>query len=258
MNIKVLKKDENRTIFRVSKINSSLANSIRRYATSYVPTMAIDTVEIKKNSSALYDEVLAHRLGLIPLKTDLKSYKFWEGPELERPKTAQYELKLTLKAKGPCTVYSSDIKSSDKKVIPAFEKTPIVKLLEGQEVELIATAILGQGKEHSKFTPGLVTYRGVPEFIKTKDSNIAECAKILSDVADKKGSDIVIKDLTKWNEAYEDICGQNGIDVVSSKDDFLFTVESWGQLPPREIITTALDIFSNKLTQFESDVKKLK
>ena len=83
MDIKVLKKDDSRSIFRISKINPSIANAIRRYILAYVPTVAIHDVEIKKNGSAIYDEMLAHRLGLIPLKTDLKSYKLWEGKKSE-------------------------------------------------------------------------------------------------------------------------------------------------------------------------------
>lgn len=258
MDIKILKKDDSRSIFKISKINPSIANAIRRYILAYVPTMAIHDVEIKKNGSALYDEVLAHRLGLIPIKTDLKSYKLWEGKKTEVPKSAQYELKLTLKAKGPCTVFASDIKSTDPKVVPAFDKMPIVKLLEGQEIEIIATARLGQGREHAKFTPALAIYRGVPELSTTKDSNMSACLERLSDVITKKGNNLEIKDLTNWNESYEDICESNGIEVNSSKEDFIFTIESWGQLPPREIFTKAIDYFDTKLSEFETIVKKIK
>jgi len=77
MDIKVLKKDDNKVVFKVSKISPAIANALRRYIVAYVPTMAVDELEIKENGSALFDEVLALRIGLIPLKTDLKSYKFW-------------------------------------------------------------------------------------------------------------------------------------------------------------------------------------
>ncbi len=258
MDIKVLKKDDTRSIFKISKINASIANAIRRYIVAYVPTMAIHDVEIKKNGSALYDEVLAHRLGLNPLKTDLKSYKLWEGKKSEVPKSAQYELKLTLNAKGPCTVFASDLKSQDPKVGSAFDKMPIVKLLEGQEIELIATARLGQGTEHAKFSPGLAIYHGVPKLIVTKESNTEECLEKLSDVIVKKGNDLEIKDLTNWKESYEDICESLGIEVESSKEDFIFTIESWGQLSPREIFTKAIDMFDSKLDDFEKIIKKIK
>jgi DNA-directed RNA polymerase subunit D len=258
MDITVLKKDQNKTIFKVTKINPAIANAIRRYIVAFVPTMAIDELEIKKNGSALYDEMIALRMGLIPLKTDLKSYKLWEDAEDQRPKSAQYELKLTLKTKGPCTVYSSDIKSQDPKVIPAFDKLPIVKLLENQELEFIATARLGQGREHSKFSPGLVIYRGIPELQTTKDSNIKTCMEKLSEIITKKGNSLEIKDLTKWNESNENICETNGIEVTSSKTDFLFTIESWGQLPPKEMVAQATNMLDKKLSEFEAAVKKIK
>jgi len=258
MDVKFLKKEDLKIIFKVTKINPSIANAIRRYIIAYVPTMAIDEVEIRKNDSALYDEMLALRLGLVPLKTDLKGYKSWSGLQEERPKTAQYELKLTLKAKGPCTVYSSDLKSADPKVIPAFDKIPLTKLIDGQEVELIAVARLGCGREHAKFCPALSIYRGIPELVTTKESNVKEVLDKLSDVVAKKGNGLEIKDLTNWNDAHENLCEMNGVDVVSSKEDFIFTVESWGQLSPKEIVSKAVEIFDSKLDEFESAVKKLK
>tara|TARA_Y100000310_G_scaffold110664_1_gene109097 strand:- start:2160 stop:2936 length:777 start_codon:yes stop_codon:yes gene_type:complete len=258
MDIKVLKKDDSRVVFKISKINPAIANALRRYIVAYVPTMAIDDLEIKKNDSALFDEMLALRMGLIPIKTDLKSYKLWEGEESERPKSAQYELKLTLKTKGPCTVYSSDIKSKDPKVIPSIDKLPITKLLEDQEININLTARLGQGRDHAKFSPGLAIYRGVPQLSITKDSNIKSCLEKLSEVITKKGTGLEIKDLSRWNESHEEICELNGIDVNSSEEDFIFTIESWGQLPPREILLSAVDFFNKKLSDFESAVKKLK
>ena len=78
MNIKVLSKDQQKVTFILEGINPVIANTIRRYVINYVPTMAVEEVTFQKNSSALYDEMLAHRLGLIPLESDLKSYNLPE------------------------------------------------------------------------------------------------------------------------------------------------------------------------------------
>jgi DNA-directed RNA polymerase subunit D len=121
-----------------------------------VLTMAIEDVEIIKNSSAMYDETLAHRLGLLPLTTDLKSYRMKKGAEDDG--SAACETTLTLKAKGPCTVYASALKSKDPKIVPAHPDMPLCVLLKGQELEIIATAILGHGKEHMKWSPCLAWY----------------------------------------------------------------------------------------------------
>jgi len=162
-----------------------------------------------------------------------------------------------MNVEGPLTVYASDLESQDPKVVPAIEKTIITKLLEGQSIELIATARLGQGKEHAKYTPGLAIYRGVPQLTTTKDSNVTAVLEKLSEVIEKKGTGLEIKDLTRWNEAHEDFCEMNGIEVTSSKEDFIFTIESWGQLAPGEILKTAVEMFDAKIEEFETAIKKL-
>ena len=81
-----------------------------------VLTMAADTVEIRRNDSALYDEMLAHRIGLVPLTTDLPSYKLRDECSCSGEGCMSCEVKLTLKKKGPCNVYASDFETSDPKV----------------------------------------------------------------------------------------------------------------------------------------------
>jgi DNA-directed RNA polymerase alpha subunit len=123
-------------------------NAVRRYMTAHVPTLAIEDVEFRKNEGILYDEMVAHRLGLIPLKTDLKDYLKKKDPGCN----------LTMSLKGPMTVLAKDLISNDPKVEPVFGELPILKLLKDQEVELVAKARLGIGKEHSKWSPGLVYF----------------------------------------------------------------------------------------------------
>src|SRR3989344_4066327 len=76
MEIKLLEnnKKEGKVSFMIKKTSPAFANSLRKYILEKVPAMAIEDVEFRKNGSILYDEMIAHRLGLIPLSTDLKSY----------------------------------------------------------------------------------------------------------------------------------------------------------------------------------------
>src|SRR3989344_9129139 len=76
MEIRLLNKEKKtgRVSFLMKGSNAAFVNALRRCIINEVPTMAIEYVEIRKNNSILYDEIIAHRLGLIPLKTDLKSY----------------------------------------------------------------------------------------------------------------------------------------------------------------------------------------
>ena len=176
MELRVLdKNDEQMKISFVLKgANATFANLLRRYIIEKVPTMAMEDIEIKDNSSALYDEVIAHRLGLIPLSTDLKSYVPIYKCKCDGEGCNRCTLKLTLKAEGPGIVNASEIKSKDPKVKPVFPKMPIVKLLKDQKIELVATAVLGQGNDHVKFSPGFSYYKFKPEITIVKNSTNAE------------------------------------------------------------------------------------
>ena len=66
--------DDNSCRFQIGPVNPSFANALRRAMIGEVPTLAIENVRIYDNTSALFDEMLAHRLGLIPIRTDLTSY----------------------------------------------------------------------------------------------------------------------------------------------------------------------------------------
>jgi DNA-directed RNA polymerase subunit D len=207
MDVKLVENQDkkNRLIFSVKGVDTAYANTIRRIMGFEVPVMAIDEIEFRKNTSILYDELIAHRLGLVPLSTDLKSYNMMNECKCKGAGCASCTVKLTLKAQGPCTVYTSDIKSKDPEIKPIQGKMPIVKLLEGQELELEATAVLGQGKTHSKWCPGLVYY---------KMPNV-------------------------------------------DGDEYTFTVESWGQLTPKEIAVKAINIYDKELEEFAELVKKI-
>ena len=160
-------KKEGKTVIKI-KATPAFANMLRREIMENVPTMAIENIEFRENGSALYDEIIAHRLGLLPLSTDLKSYVLPSKCKCQGEGCARCQLKMTLTSKGPCTSYASEIKSKDPNVKPVYPKTPIVKLLKGQELELEATAVLGQGKDHSKFVPGIAFYHHAHEFKQTK------------------------------------------------------------------------------------------
>jgi DNA-directed RNA polymerase subunit D len=160
--VEILEKSKERIKFRVEGIGPSFANALRRIMISEIPTMAIEWVDFKKNDSALYDELIAHRLALIPLTFDRRAYKLPEECKEASIKDSQCFAKLKLKKRGPCTVYSGDLESEDESVKPVFDRIPIVELLEGQELELIAYARLGYGKEHIKWQGAIVGY-GIDE-----------------------------------------------------------------------------------------------
>jgi DNA-directed RNA polymerase subunit D len=110
----------------------------------------------------MYDEVLAHRLAMIPLKTPPSGYVLPSKCKCGGEECPSCTVELRVKAEGSTTVMSGDLKSSDEEVTPISNSVPIVKLVEGQDLEFTAIARLGLGKDHSKWIPGVVAYKYMP------------------------------------------------------------------------------------------------
>jgi DNA-directed RNA polymerase subunit D len=235
--------------FLLKNTTPGMANAIRRAVSEIVPTMAIDEIEVSKNTGALYDEMIAHRMGLIALKTDLKSYDEKDQCKCGGEGCQSCTLKLTLKAKGPGYVYAKDLKSQDPKVVPVHDETPITKLLKGQELQVIATAKLGNGSEHAKYVPGLVWYNYKASIkINNNHPQFDEVKSRFPPQAFKNGK-LDAGEIEKHN-LYEACDGINKdvADVMYDENNLIMYVEPWGQLSPREILVTALERISSQLT----------
>lgn len=257
--IQLIEKDKKtgRVQFLLKDANPALANALRRLMMYETPTMAIDEVEFKENNSAVYDEILAHRLGLVPFKTDLKSYEVITSCKCNGQGCNRCTLKITLKAKGPGVVYASDLKSKDPKVTPLYPDMLIVKLSKGQELELQATAVLGYGKDHTKFNPGLCWYNykrtvtvnnNNPKFSEFKDKYPPQV------FTDGK----IDKKLIEENNLF-DACEGVNEEIVKVEYDptaFVFTIEPWGQLTPKEMVVQALETFKEKLKELSEKLGK--
>ncbi len=256
MKVEKISKKEDVVVFSVDGVKPSFVNSLRRAIINEVPTMAIEDVEFKKNTSSLYDEMLALRVGLLVLSTDLDSYEF---PSEKVPAdSAKASLKLTLSVKGPKTVYASDFKSADPKVKPIHEKTPIVKLLEGQELEVEATAVLGRGKDHAKWSPGHAYFRNDAEIEVNNKSGLAEEYRNMFPQEIFKDGKIDKQSIIK-NDLIEAVDGVNEeiIKVNHNPEKFIFTIESWGQLTPERMMEEAVKILVDKCDEFSEKIKKL-
>ena len=197
-----------------------LANAIRRSVLE-IPIMAIDEIEITKNDSALYDEILAHRIGMIPIKTG-----------------ANKELKLKLQVKGPKMVVSGDFKPS----VETEDNLPIVLLDKDQEVEVVGEARLGKGVEHIKHSPGLMYYKhGLdPELLDYV--HIDENGKASFDEEELKNKGLGDEKVNK-------------IKAVKDAVELEFGIESWGQIEVKDIFTKAVDALSDNLKELDKAVK---
>ncbi|MBI2574573.1 DNA-directed RNA polymerase subunit D [Candidatus Woesearchaeota archaeon] len=263
MEISVLDYDKkaNRLVVALRNTDTSVVNAIRRIATDEVPVMAVEDVEFRKNSSAIYDEMIAHRLGLVPLKTDLESYSLPDKCKCGGAGCARCQVKMTLAAnvQGPCTVYAEELKSKDPKIKPVFGKMPIVSLLKGQKLEIEATAVLGKGREHAKWSPGLVHYKHYPDVKETGEIKDTSLVDRFPKVFELKGKKIGINELelakSNMTDSIDELTG-GAVRVEDREKDFVMFVESWGQLECKEILESAAEIFGEKLESFQEELGK--
>ena len=256
MDVKISDQKKEKISFTIKGTDHVLVNTLRRMILEEVPTLAIEDINCIDNTSALSDEMLALRLGLIPLVTDLKSYVLPEEAKNELdPRTF---LNFKMKVTGPKTVLASDLNSQDSKVQPVYPEMIIAKLLEKQAIELEATAILGSGKRHMKFAPGLAYFYNTP-IVKVKQKDAGEFKeKYPTQIFNSQGQ-IDPKLITSIQiiDACKNI-NPDIIDIKEEEDSFEFNIESWGQLSIKEIITQSIKLFEGKLDDFEEQIKKSK
>ena len=138
----VITKDSEKIALKLKGVPLQYANALRRVCLNGVPVFAIDTVDIIENTSVLPDEGLAHRLGLIPLKTDLSKYNESDKILLVLDSGESGETRAVL---------SGELSSEDESVKPVSEKVPIVQLAPGQKIKVECYARLGRGTEHAKW-----------------------------------------------------------------------------------------------------------
>ena len=118
MEIQFVSLDDDVARFTLDGARPAFANAVRRAMISEVPTLAIDDVRIYDNTSALFDEMLAHRLGLIPIITDLDTYSRKEACACGGAGCPGCSVTYTLSVEGPKTVQSSDLIPQDPKAVP--------------------------------------------------------------------------------------------------------------------------------------------
>ncbi|MDO5848757.1 MAG: DNA-directed RNA polymerase subunit D [Methanobrevibacter sp.] len=261
MEIEVKSQTDDEIVFIIRDAEVPFVNAIRRAAMVDVPKIAIENVNMLRNDSAMFNEVLAHRLGLTPLVSDMDAIEGMPLPEDEDYETSQGVM-FSLVEEGPKTVYSKDLISSDSKIKPVYDTIPLVKLKEGESLNIEAEAKVGYGKEHAKWMPTTVcTYKQYPKITFNEDVDIDyDCANacprgVLK--SDRRSKEIKILDIENCSMCKSCVRAsqQNGLNYINvgyHDNDFIFRIETDGSMPPKEVLLQACDKLGEKAEKFIS------
>ncbi|KAJ0399335.1 hypothetical protein P43SY_001524 [Pythium insidiosum] len=278
--VKIQSLTDDEIVFDLIGVDASIANALRRILLAEVSTMAIEHVYIWNNSSIIQDEVLAHRLGLVPLNVDPREFQAFpdnEEAEATDENTIVFKLDVTCKydpefPNDPSKAINSSIYSRHLEWVPqgnqeerfgsirpVDENILIAKLRPGQSIALEAHCRKGVGKDHAKFSPvATASYRLLPhiEFKTPVTGPMAKklveqnCAMNVFDIEDIGGvTTAVVKDAracTMCRNCIRDPEWDERIQLGRKNDHFIFSVESVGMIKPEELLPEALNVLVEK------------
>ncbi|KAJ9592511.1 hypothetical protein L9F63_015828 [Diploptera punctata] len=236
-----------------------------------VPSMAIEKVFIYNNTTIIQDEVLAHRLGLLPLKADPRLFEYRQPDDKEGTEqdTLEFELKIkcTTDPNAPKNSTNPDDLYKNQKVYPwlpiggqgdiykeeevgpVSDDILVCKMRPGHELDLKLHAVKGIGKDHAKFSPVATTfYRLLPQLRLTRDVVGEQAERLQKYMLDWTK-------VAKVNDARYDTCSRNvyryddlkdAIELTRVRDHFIFTIESVGALPPDVLFIETLKLLKTK------------
>ncbi|KAG0709490.1 DNA-directed RNA polymerases I and III subunit RPAC1 [Chionoecetes opilio] len=272
----------------------SLINAYRRIILAEVATMALEKVYMYNNTSIVQDEVLAHRIGLVPLKVDPRFFEFRNEDETEwgAQDSLKYELKVrcTRNKEAAANETNPDVLFVNRKVVssslkwiplgnqpdifqeanmlPLHPDILLAKMNSGHEINLEAYAVKGIGSDHAKFQPGLCWYRMLPEVELTREVE-GKQAELLQTCFSPGVIDIVTsangKQIAKVNDARNDSCSRNvfqhdnikdSVKLTRKMDHVIFYIESHSALKSYEILEEAVKILSTKCDTLLGEIEK--
>ena len=155
--VDILERADEKIVIKFTNVPRQYVNAIRRTSISEVPTLAIDDVVILENSSVMHDEAIAHRLGLVPLQTNLDRFVMPHDCDCKSTlgcSKCRVLLVLDSEANEKTKVVTSgELVSEDELIKPVSKDIPIIALAPGQKLKFEAYARLGIGRDHAKWQP---------------------------------------------------------------------------------------------------------
>jgi DNA-directed RNA polymerase subunit D len=279
MKVNVLKMDDYYAQVEFKDVNYSFVNSIRRSLVSMVPCLALHEIDFHMGSlgsyvdeesgdereyesiSAMFNEIVAHRIGMLPVPTDEKTIEAFGDSINDDSK--QPDIMYSLHKQGPCTVYSGDLEpvSGDDSLVIPETNVPLVKLAEGQAILVYAKAKIGNAQKHTKWQCAVA-----PRFYQAPTISVSsgKGSKAIFDIVDKKnfkkkGKSHVIDNpveaheaLRKLEQLWNDKEAKEAMEVITKKDHFIFEFETNGAMKAKLALEQALKALDGHCNEFAS------
>ncbi|KAI7907445.1 DNA-directed RNA polymerase [Cokeromyces recurvatus] len=285
--VKIQRLSKHSIEFDLIGVDASIANAFRRIMIAEVPTMAIEKVYVMNNTSIIQDEVVAHRLGLIPIKADPNEFEYMteSGPTdlntlvFKLKKKCEFNPKASADETDPhkkyinSYVYSSDLiwepkgnqeeKFKNNPPRPVHDDIVIAKLRPGQEMEMELHCQKGIGKEHAKWSPvATASYRLLPEITilepitgedaeEFKNCFVDGVVEVVMENGVKTAKVVNPRKDTVSREVLRHEKFNNKVRLTRVRDHFIFNVETTGIIPAEQIFLSALDVFMEKIKNIQ-------
>ena len=272
MQIEIVEMEDRKAKFILKNSSPAMANALRRTMLQDIPKMAIDKVEFHlgpimqddkeyESVTSLFDEIIAHRLGLIPVPTT-DQFTFQKDCSCGGVGCPGCTIMYSLNKVGPCTVLSGDLMPlGDSTLKVKDEAIPVVGLTDDQAVLIYATAVMGTAKDHVKWQAAFgVGYSYMPivkiDAKKATDSDVQEAAKEYPGLFKVEGGKLVIDDLYRacsYGKAIQqDPAIRDAVSIEWNDKEFLFKYETDGSLTARQVLDKAVEILEKKAEEFSA------
>jgi DNA-directed RNA polymerase subunit D len=239
-------------------------NALRRVMIADLPKLAIQDVIIYDNTSPLFDEIIAHRLGMIPIPTDLQLLIFRNDCTCKGKGCPSCTVRYTLSKEDEGPVLSGDLQPETEQWAIQEDKIPIVELGKDQRIILEVEAVLGRGRDHAKWQAVQApTYRMKTEitFDVKRIEDVKEFIKELpAGIVELKNNKVVLLDVTRLpvlQSAYDKI-DDDFLTISRDQHTLSFSFETDGAFSAKDALQESIKILKSKFDEFSTLLKDIK
>jgi DNA-directed RNA polymerase subunit D len=264
MKVKTVELKGNKGVLKIEDTDVYFVNSLRRIMLAELPKLAIDDVIIYDNTSALFDELISHRLGLVPIPTiDLQALSFRSECKCEGKGCPSCTVRYTLSKEGECTVYSGDLQPEHPSYAITETTIPIVDLMKDQRVILEVEAVLGRGRNHAKWQVVLAPRYRMETKITVDKKRMNDVKAFLEelpkDLVELKGDKLELTDPMKASvfQTYLEKSKPDFITITKDPTKLLFSFETDGSMTAKAALQESVHILTQKYEDFRKSLKDL-